>query len=38
MRQAKKAKYRVRNWHEYNRAVVEGGSLSVWIETGIAQG
>src|SRR3954467_10614954 len=26
-----KAQYRVRNWHEYDRALQERGSLTVWV-------
>ena len=28
---AKKAKYRVRNWSEYNKALVNRGSITVWV-------
>ena len=28
----KKAAYRIRNWREYNRALVERGSLTVWVD------
>ena len=27
-----KQKYRIRNWREYNTALVERGSLTVWFE------
>lgn len=27
----KKAKYRIRNWKEYNRSLVNRGSLTFWI-------
>jgi hypothetical protein len=37
MRQAKKAKYRVRNWREYNAALVKRGSLTVWLDEEIAR-
>jgi hypothetical protein len=37
MRQAKKAKYRVRNWSEYNAGLVKRGSLDRWIDEGIAR-
>jgi hypothetical protein len=37
MRQAKKAKYRVRNWREYNAGLVERGSLEMWVEEEVAQ-
>jgi hypothetical protein len=29
---AKKAAYRIRNWREYNQALVNRGSLTVWID------
>ena len=29
---AKKSKYRVRNWSEYNKALVNRGSLTVWFD------
>ena len=28
----KKAKYRVTNWPEYDRALVQRGSLTVWFD------
>jgi IS5 family transposase len=31
-KQAKKAVYRIRNWREYNRALVKRGSLTVWVD------
>ena len=31
---AKKAVYRIRNWREYNQALVKRGSLTVWVEQG----
>src|SRR5512147_2033248 len=31
-KQVKKAVYRIRNWREYNRALVRRGSLTVWID------
>jgi len=31
-RKAKKTKYRVRNWHDYNEALKQRGSLIVWVE------
>ena len=37
MRQAKKATYRVRNWSEYNAALVKRGSLDIWIDEAIAK-
>jgi len=29
---AKKQKYRIRNWKEYNKALVNRGSLTVWFD------
>jgi IS5 family transposase len=29
---AKKASYRIRNWAEYNRALVRRGSLTIWVD------
>ena len=29
----KKRQYRIRNWKEYNRALVQRGSLTLWIDT-----
>jgi IS5 family transposase len=29
---AKKATYRIRNWAEYNRALVRRGSLTIWVD------
>ena len=26
-----KAKYRIRNWNEYNRSLIQRGSLTVWL-------
>lgn len=37
MRQTKKAKYRVRNWCEYNAGLVKRGRLDIWIDEGIAK-
>src|SRR5512135_160783 len=31
-RSTKKAAYRIRNWRQYNRALVHRGSLTVWID------
>ncbi len=31
---AKKATYRIRNWAEYNRALVRRGSLTIWVDQG----
>jgi hypothetical protein len=38
MRKPKKAEYRVRNWSEYNKALVERGSLDIWVDEAIAEG
>lgn len=35
MRKTQKAQYRIRNWSEYNAALVKRGSLEVWIEEGM---
>jgi IS5 family transposase len=32
-----KARYRLRNWREYNRALVQRGSLTVWITEDVVQ-
>ena len=37
MKQTKKAKYRVRNWSEYNAALVKRGSLDIWIDEAMAK-
>ena len=37
MKQTKKAKYRVRNWSEYNAALVKRGSLDIWIDEGMSK-
>ena len=37
MKQAKKTHYRVRNWREYNAALVKRGSLDIWIDEDIAK-
>jgi Transposase DDE domain len=37
MRKPKKAKYRVRNWGEYNAALVKRGSLTVWLDEEVAK-
>lgn len=29
---AKKAVYRIRNWAQYNRALIERGSLTIWVD------
>lgn len=34
----KKKKHKVINWHEYNEALRQRGSLDVWIEKGLAEG
>ena len=31
----KKAKYRVRNWSEYNKSLINLGNLTFWIEEGL---
>jgi hypothetical protein len=31
-RQTKKAVYRIRNWRDYNQALVRRGSLTVWVD------
>ena len=33
-----KKQYRIRNWHEYNKALVRRGSLDVWISTEAMEG
>ena len=38
MPKTKKAKYHLRNWKEYNRALVGRGSLTFWIEEGAISG
>jgi Transposase DDE domain len=37
MRQTKKATYRVRNWSQYNAALVKRGSLEVWVDESVAK-
>jgi hypothetical protein len=32
----KKRQYRVRNWRDYNKALVRRGSLTLWVEQGVA--
>ena len=32
-----KTKYRLRNWREYNRALVQRGSLALWITEDVVQ-
>ena len=32
-----KTKYRLRNWREYNRALVQRGSLTMWITKEVVQ-
>lgn len=34
MTKKKKQQYRIRNWREYNKALVSRGSLTLWIDTG----
>lgn len=31
------AHYRIRNWSDYNRALIKRGNLNIWIDDGIAQ-
>ena len=33
----KKLKYRIRNWHDYNTALVQRGSLTLWLTQGVLQ-
>jgi hypothetical protein len=33
-----KSRYRVRNWHEYNRALVGRGSITLWIDEAVLTG
>lgn len=33
MTKKKKQQYRIRNWREYNKALVSRGSLTIWIDT-----
>lgn len=33
MAKKKKQRYRIRNWKQYNKALVQRGSLTLWIET-----
>ena len=33
----KKTAYRLRNWHQYNRSLINRGSLTLWIEEGIEE-
>lgn len=33
-----KRQYRTRNWSEYNAALVHRGSLTIWIDEGVAEG
>jgi len=35
--QAKKRHYRIRNWHDYNTALVQRGSLTLWLTQGVLQ-
>ena len=30
--QSQKAVYRIRNWREYNQALIKRGSLTVWVD------
>ena len=36
MKKKQKQRYRIRNWREYNAALVGRGSLTVWIDQGVA--
>lgn len=36
-RPRKKRKYRIRNWHDYNTALVQRGSLTLWLAQGVLQ-
>jgi hypothetical protein len=33
-----KRQYRIRNWRDYNSALVRRGSLTLWVEQGVAKG
>jgi hypothetical protein len=37
MRKPEKTQYRVRNWREYNAALVKRGSLEVWVDEAVAK-
>ena len=37
MTQQSKTKYRIRNWSEYNRALVQRGSITIWFSPEAAQ-
>lgn len=37
MRQTKRPKYRVRNWGEYNAALVKRGNLDIWVDEAVAR-
>jgi hypothetical protein len=38
VKKKQKQRYRIRNWREYNAALVGRGSLTVWIDQGVAAG
>lgn len=38
MAQKIKAKYRICNWAEYNRSLIQGGNLTVWFSSGAIKG
>jgi hypothetical protein len=33
----KERQYRIRNWHDYNTALVQRGSLTLWLDRGVLQ-
>lgn len=37
-RQKRKRQYRIRNWHKYNQALVQRGSLTLWVDEAALQG
>jgi Transposase DDE domain len=38
VKKTKKRSYRIRNWHEYNAALVQRGSLTLWIDQAVLSG
>ena len=38
MTQQTQAKYRIRNWVEYNKALVQRGSLTIWFSSEAIEG
>ncbi|KIC72122.1 IS903 transposase [Neochlamydia sp. TUME1] len=38
LRRAKKLTYRIRNWSEYNKALVQRGSITLWFSDGTIKG